>query len=56
MARKRLSMRKIKQILRLKWDMDMSNRSMSRSIKVSPRRYVIYLKKGHDAIKGMNEK
>jgi len=45
MARKRLSMRKIKQILRLKWDMDMSNRSISRSVKVSRETVREYLKR-----------
>jgi transposase len=33
---KRLSMRKIKEVLRLKWDLGLSNREISNSIKVSP--------------------
>ncbi len=33
MARKRLSMRKVKQILRLKWKIKLSNRAISRSVK-----------------------
>ena len=33
---KRLSMREIKEILRLKWDLGLSNREISNSIKISP--------------------
>jgi len=49
MARKRLSMRKIKQILRQKWQLELSNRAIARSIKSSRDTVSEYLKRAEAA-------
>ena len=49
MARRRLSMRKIKQVLRLKWELGLSNRAVARALKVGRETVREYLHRAQEA-------
>ena len=49
MAAKRLSMRKIKEVLRLKWEHGLSNRKIARSCSISRSTVAEYLRRAEEA-------